>query len=83
MAGPGILTVDIHGKTRAQARVALNAALRKCDASVFRIRVIHGYNRGTGASGTWCAGSSRAHRGCCAPRPASIPARRSLCCGST
>ncbi len=47
MAGPGILTVDIHGKTRAQARVALNAALRKCDASVFRIRVIHGYNRGT------------------------------------
>lgn len=47
MASPGILTVDIHGKTCVQARVALNAALRKCDASVFRIRVIHGYNRGT------------------------------------
>ncbi|HWQ58829.1 MAG TPA: Smr/MutS family protein [Clostridia bacterium] len=47
MANSGIVTVDVHGKTRAQARAALLAALRKCDGAVYRIRVVHGYNMGT------------------------------------
>ncbi len=47
MVNSGIVRVDVHGKTKAQARLAILAALRKCDGSVFRIRVVHGYNRGT------------------------------------
>lgn len=47
MAHAGIFTIDIHGKTKAQARAALRAALMRCDASVYRIRVVHGFNLGT------------------------------------
>ncbi len=47
MVNSGIVTVDIHGKTKAQAKIAIDAALRKCDGSVYRIRVVHGFNRGT------------------------------------
>ena len=43
----GFVTLDIHGKTKAQAKVAVEAALRRCNASVYRLRVIHGFNRGT------------------------------------
>ena len=43
----GIITVDVHGKNKTQARAAVGAALRRCDGSVYRIRVVHGYNRGT------------------------------------
>ena len=43
----GFVTVDVHGKTKAQAKVAIEAALRRCDASVYRLRIIHGLNRGT------------------------------------
>ena len=44
----GFVTVDVHGRTRAQAKVAVEAALRRCGPSVYRLRVIHGFNRGTG-----------------------------------
>lgn len=44
----GFITVDVHGRTRAQAKVAVEAALRRCGPSVYRLRVIHGFNRGTG-----------------------------------
>ena len=47
MANSGIVSIDVHGKTKAQARAAIYAALRKCDGSVYRIRVIHGFNMGT------------------------------------
>jgi len=47
MANSGIISVDVHGKNRAQARAAVTAALRKCDGSVYRIRVVHGFNMGT------------------------------------
>lgn len=47
MVNSGIVSIDVHGKTKAQARVSINAALRKCDGSVYRIRVIHGFNMGT------------------------------------
>lgn len=47
MVNSGIVNIDVHGKTKAQARVAILAALRKCDRSVYRIRVVHGFNMGT------------------------------------
>lgn len=46
MVNSGIITVDVHGKTVLQAKAAIMAAVRKCDGSVYRIRVIHGYNNG-------------------------------------
>ena len=43
----GILELDIHGMTVYQARIALDAALRRAKAGTYRIRVIHGYHGGT------------------------------------
>lgn len=43
----GFVIVDVHGKTKPQAKVAIDAALRRCGPSVYRLRVIHGFNRGT------------------------------------
>ncbi len=43
----GFMEVDVHRMTRAQAIRAIDAALRKTNASVYRLRVIHGYNSGT------------------------------------
>ncbi len=43
----GIIELNIHGKTKEQARAAIEAALRRSGSSVYRLRVIHGYNRGT------------------------------------
>jgi len=40
------ITLDLHGKTQFQARVALDAALRR-SKGVYRIRVIHGFHNGT------------------------------------
>ncbi len=41
-----IIELDLHGKNAYQARVALDAALRR-RGGAYRIRVIHGENRGT------------------------------------
>ena len=43
----GIIELNLHGQTQYQARVALNAALRRAGGGVYRIRVIHGYRGGT------------------------------------
>jgi len=43
----GIIELDIHGMTALQARVCIDAALRRAGPSVYRIRIIHGYQRGT------------------------------------
>lgn len=43
----GILELDVHGMTKAQARTVIDARLRRADRSVYRIRVIHGYHGGT------------------------------------
>ena len=43
----GTLTVDLHGKNTYQAKVALDAALRRAKAGTYRIRVVHGYHGGT------------------------------------
>ena len=42
----GVITLDLHGKTLYQARVALDAALRR-RGGAYRIRVIHGYGHNT------------------------------------
>ena len=39
--------IDVHGMTRTQAITAVDAALRRCNASVYTLRVIHGYHGGT------------------------------------
>jgi DNA-nicking Smr family endonuclease len=45
-ATPATVTLDLHGKTQYQARVALDAALRR-SRGVYRIHVIHGFHNGT------------------------------------
>lgn len=39
--------IDVHNMTKAQAITAIDAHLRRAAASVYRIRVIHGYHGGT------------------------------------
>lgn len=43
----GIVVLDLHGKNAYQARIEVDAALRRADRGVYRLRVIHGHNRGT------------------------------------
>ena len=42
----GIVELDLHGKNKYQARIAIDAALRRSNG-VYRIRPIHGYIGGT------------------------------------
>ena len=44
--GPGIVTVDLHGRNTYQAKIAVDAALRR-SAGVYRLRLIHGFHGGT------------------------------------
>ena len=44
---PGILTVDLHGKTIYQARVTVDAMLRRAGGGVYRLRLVHGRHGGT------------------------------------
>ena len=39
---PGIMELDLHGKNAYQARVAIDAALRRAGGGVYRLRLIHG-----------------------------------------
>ena len=39
--------LDVHAMTKVQAITALDAALRRAGAGVYRLRVIHGYHGGT------------------------------------
>ena len=43
----GIVELDIHGKNQYQARVAIDAVLRRANNGTYRIRIIHGCNNGT------------------------------------
>lgn len=43
---PGVAELDIHGMNRYQARIAIDAALRR-SKGVYRIRIIHGGNHNT------------------------------------
>lgn len=42
-----IVKIDLHGKNQYQARIALDAALRRARPGTMRIRVVHGSNSGT------------------------------------
>lgn len=46
IAAAGCITLDVHGKNAYQARVAIDAALRRARGA-YRIRVVHGYRSGT------------------------------------
>lgn len=43
----GIITLDLHGKNTYQAKVAIDAQLRRVSAGTYRIRLIHGSHGGT------------------------------------
>ncbi len=43
----GFWEIDVHNMTRTQAITAIDARLRRANASVYRLRVIHGYHGGT------------------------------------
>jgi len=43
----GILELDLHGKNVYQARIAIDAALRRAGKGTYRIRLIHGFHTGT------------------------------------
>lgn len=47
MTGSGIVELDVHGLNSYQLKVAVDARLRRADRSVYRLRIIHGYHRGT------------------------------------
>ena len=47
MALGGFLEIDVHNMTRQQAVAAIDAKLRRVNSSVYRLRIIHGYNGGT------------------------------------
>lgn len=42
----GIVTVDVHGCSVYQARIAIDAALRR-SRGAYRLRIVHGYHGGT------------------------------------
>lgn len=43
----GIVELDLHGKNLYQAKVSVDAALRRAGAGTYRIRCIHGHHGGT------------------------------------
>ena len=43
----GVWELDLHGKTEYQARIAIDAALRRAKGGTYRIRCIHGHHGGT------------------------------------
>ena len=43
----GVWEVDLHGKNEYQARVTIDAALRRAKTGTYRIRCIHGHHGGT------------------------------------
>lgn len=43
----GIVEIDLHGKNTYQARITVDAALRRAGSGTYRLRLIHGYHGGT------------------------------------
>ena len=41
------MEIDLHGKTRYQARIMMDAALRRSTSADYRLRAIHGYVGGS------------------------------------
>ena len=46
MQQSGIVTLDLHGCSAYQAKIAIDAALRRA-RGVYRLRIVHGYHGGT------------------------------------
>ena len=46
-AGPGVITADLHGKNTYQAKVTVDALLRRAGGGTYRLRLIHGCHGGT------------------------------------
>ena len=46
MINESVVTIDVHNMTLYQARIAIDAKLRRAKG-VYRIRIIHGYHGGT------------------------------------
>ena len=46
-SGPGVVTADLHGKNTYQARVTVDALLRRAGSGTYRLRLIHGCHGGT------------------------------------
>ena len=42
-----VTELDLHGRNVHQARVAIDAALRRSGPATYRIRIVHGWNAGT------------------------------------
>lgn len=42
-----IIEIDLHGRNTYQARISIDAALRRAGKNAHRIRIIHGHNSGT------------------------------------
>ena len=49
MANESVITIDLHGKNAYQARVLLDAALRRAGGA-YRIHIIHGHHLGNALS---------------------------------
>ena len=41
------VTIDLHGKTRAEAVRVVDRALASAGPGVYQLRLVHGYHRGT------------------------------------
>ena len=46
-ASCGVQTLDLHANNVFQARIRINAALRRAGGAVYRLRIIHGHTMGT------------------------------------
>ena len=42
-----VITADLHGKNTYQAKVTIDALLRRASPGTYRIRLIHGFHGGT------------------------------------
>lgn len=43
----GTLVADLHGKTTYQAKVTVDALLRRASSGTYRLRLVHGFHGGT------------------------------------
>ena len=42
-----IITIDVHGLNKFQARVMIDSQIKRASGYVYRLRIIHGYRGGT------------------------------------
>ena len=47
MFSSGTITVDLHGKNTYQAKITIDAQLRRANNATYRLRLVHGYHGGT------------------------------------